>query len=329
LESEGVSLDRMLGGSDNFKSAMLVGTRELGAQYESDTLYVGLTWLAPGLRYPPHAHDAAELYQVLAGEASWGPMASHMAVKVPGEFIYHSPCLPHSIHVPLTEPLVTVYAWTGQLKGKFWFIDPRNGDRFSKTIKNVVDPKDYYEEMAGTYEEVVRAWGYNMPEVVAEKLLEHISFPGGERVLDLGCGDGMVGSALAARGVTSLRGLDLSPHMLDRARARGVYQHLEEADLLQTLPIQDCSFTTLTCVGTSTYLDPRVLRDWVRVVAPGGLLVFTHKSLVVGRWEEEQARMEGEGLWTLVNKSRPLYYLPSGPLDPSQERVFVFLYRKV
>ena len=63
------------------------------------------------LRYPPHAHDAAEIYQViqqrsqrkskgskfwhliltycrtelsqvLIGDASWGPNASHMAVKV-------------------------------------------------------------------------------------------------------------------------------------------------------------------------------------------------------------------------------------------------------
>ena len=28
-----------------------VGTPDLGAQYHSDTLYVGLTWLAPGLRF--------------------------------------------------------------------------------------------------------------------------------------------------------------------------------------------------------------------------------------------------------------------------------------
>ena len=33
----------------------------------------------------------------------------------PGDFIYHAPCLPHSIHVPLTEPLLTIYAWTGQV----------------------------------------------------------------------------------------------------------------------------------------------------------------------------------------------------------------------
>ena len=28
-----------------------VGTPDLGAQYHSDSLYVGLTWLAPGLRF--------------------------------------------------------------------------------------------------------------------------------------------------------------------------------------------------------------------------------------------------------------------------------------
>ena len=35
--------------------------------------------------------------------------------QTPGEFIYHAPCLPHSIHVALTEPLLTIYAWTGQV----------------------------------------------------------------------------------------------------------------------------------------------------------------------------------------------------------------------
>ena len=36
-------------------------------------------------------------------------------MQTPGESIHHPPCLPHSIHVPLTEPLLTIYAWTGQV----------------------------------------------------------------------------------------------------------------------------------------------------------------------------------------------------------------------
>ena len=29
------------------------------------------------------------------------------------------------------------------------------------------------------------------------------------------------------------------------------------------------------------------------------------------------------------DRSPPLYYLPSGPLNPSEERVFVFCYKKL
>jgi len=329
LEVQGMSLEQLLGGADRFKSAMLVGTPDLGAQYHSDTLYVGLTWLAPGLRYPPHAHDANELYQVLSGEASWGPTASHMAVKTPGEFIHHPPCLPHSIHVPLTEPLLTIYAWTGQLNGRFWFGDTLCGEKFSKELKNVEDPRQFYNEMAENYEEVVRGWGYNMPEMVAEKIAELVQSPKDTRVLDLGCGDGMVGRALRDRGFVTIHGMDLSPGMLAKAEARGIYSSLKEVDLLATLPLEDNAFPALTCVGTSTYLKPSVLKEWLRVTTVGAIIAFTHKTLVLDTWEKEQKELENQGLWKLVYRSPPLYYLPSGPLNPSEERVFVFCYEKL
>merc|ERR1711962_1114778 len=99
LESEDNCLETLLGGKDKFKSAMLVGTPELGAQYESDEVYVGLTWLAPGTLYPPHAHDAAEVYQILVGSASWGPTPTYTHVQDPGSFIFHGPGLPHTIQL--------------------------------------------------------------------------------------------------------------------------------------------------------------------------------------------------------------------------------------
>ena len=49
-------------------------------------------------------------------------------------------------------------------------------------------------------------------------------------ILDLGCGTGLAGLAfqpLAAR----LDGVDLSPAMIEKARARGIYDHLDVADL--------------------------------------------------------------------------------------------------
>jgi SAM-dependent methyltransferase len=50
-------------------------------------------------------------------------------------------------------------------------------------------------------------------------------------VADLGCGTGRTGAWLKARGVGEIDGVDLSPRMLEAARARGVYRSLAEADI--------------------------------------------------------------------------------------------------
>ena len=155
----------MLGGDDKFKSAMIVGSDLYGAQYLSDKLLVGLTWLAPGTQYPPHAHHAQEVYHVLIGSAAWGPTKDILEEKKPGTYIFHPSAMPHAIHVPKEDPLLAIYAWTGQIGGKFWFGDLECGKRFAGDVNNVDDPMEYYNDMADSYEEVVRGWGYNMPEV--------------------------------------------------------------------------------------------------------------------------------------------------------------------
>ena len=51
--------------------------------------------------------------------------------------------------------------------------------------------------------------------------------------IDLGCGSGVLGLALRDAGLTQpLDGIDLSPVMLDLARATGCYRQLERANLL-------------------------------------------------------------------------------------------------
>ena len=161
------SLSDVLGGEDKFKSAMIVGSAQYGAQFLSDKLLVGLTWLAPGTQYPPHAHHAQEVYHILIGSAAWGPTKDTLEQKKPGSFIFHPSAMPHTIHVPESEPLLAIYAWTGQISGKFWFGDSECGERFANVgdINSIGDPGEYYDDMAGSYEEVVRGWGYNMPEV--------------------------------------------------------------------------------------------------------------------------------------------------------------------
>ncbi|HZH46619.1 MAG TPA: methyltransferase domain-containing protein [Roseococcus sp.] len=90
---------------------------------------------------------------------------------------------------------------------------------------------------------------YRTPALLAA-LLEGTP-PG--RLLDLGCGTGLSGTALrpfAAR----LEGLDLSPRMLEQARLRGGYDALHEADLLDFLPRRAGAWDIIAAADVLNYL---------------------------------------------------------------------------
>ena len=315
---------------DSLKYGMLVGCKDHGAKYLSDKVCLGIAHLLAGTKYPLHAQDAAEVVQVVQGSAAWGPATTYMTQRKSGDILYHAPAVPHAIHVTEEEDLLTVFAWTGNIGGKFWYLDVESGKLFDDIIKNTKtdDSRGLYNNMAENYEEIVRGWGYNMPEVVAEKIMELIETPANMKVVDVGCGDGLVGEALHIRGFSDITGMDISPEMLKVAATKNIYGELHEVDLMTTLPAESGVFDILSCVGVTTYLSPMVFNEWLRVVKQGGLLVFTTKTGVMKTWEEEQDKREDLVQWEKVYKSPPLYYLPT-LTDPSEERVYVFVYKKM
>ena len=116
----------------------------------------------------------------------------------------------------------------------------------------------YYDKLAQDYDEAVRAWGYCLPETVVELLFKHakndLKVPD-VTLLDLGCGNGLVGEALCKRRpFNHIAGLDISQKSLDVAQKRGCYLKLQQADLLKKLPVQKESFDFLLCIGTTSYL---------------------------------------------------------------------------
>jgi predicted TPR repeat methyltransferase len=98
-----------------------------------------------------------------------------------------------------------------------------------------------------------------------------------KRAIDLGCGTGLAAAAFA-NGVDHFIGVDLSPRMIERARATGLYDELEVADMLQGLRARgDASADLILAADAMVYvadLAP-VLGEAARVLAPGGLLAFT------------------------------------------------------
>ncbi|HEY8207598.1 MAG TPA: class I SAM-dependent methyltransferase, partial [Myxococcaceae bacterium] len=58
-----------------------------------------------------------------------------------------------------------------------------------------------------------------------------VAWSGVRRAADLGCGTGRTGSWLKEHGVQRIDGIDLTPEMLEKARARGVFASLSVADV--------------------------------------------------------------------------------------------------
>lgn len=100
--------------------------------------------------------------------------------------------------------------------------------------------------------------------------------PSEASILDAGCGTGALIEMLARRGAGSLTGLDLSPEMLERGRAR----HLRQAEWIEgdigEAGLRGRSFEAVTAVFTMHHLsDPADLFHLAAsVLSPGGRLLL-------------------------------------------------------
>jgi predicted TPR repeat methyltransferase len=98
-----------------------------------------------------------------------------------------------------------------------------------------------------------------------------------KRAIDLGCGTGLAATAFA-REVDHLAGIDLSPRMIERARATGLYAELEVAEMVEGLRGKpDGSADLILAADAFVYLADLapVLGEASRALAAGGLLAFT------------------------------------------------------
>lgn len=137
------------------------------------------------------------------------------------------------------------------------------------------DNRRLYADWAETYDTgFAAAMAYRLPALVAA------AFDGAGPVLDVGAGTGLLGQALAAKGVGPLDGIDISAQMLAVARGKGVYRDLMLADVCQPLALPFAAYTGVVSSGTFTHghVGPEAIAPLLGVAAPGARFVFSVNS---------------------------------------------------
>jgi SAM-dependent methyltransferase len=101
-------------------------------------------------------------------------------------------------------------------------------------------------------------------------ILSQLAPAPGERILDLGCGDGLLTAQIAASGAAVI-GIDASPEMVAAARARGIDARIGDA---RALPFEREFDAVFSNAALHWIRDPdAVLAGVARALAPGGRFV--------------------------------------------------------
>ncbi|MBI1889319.1 MAG: tetratricopeptide repeat protein [Burkholderiales bacterium] len=165
--------------------------------------------------------------------------------------------------------------------------DPHNAElRFQVDSLKRVDverpPVEFVRNLFNDFAEefdrrLVDALGYSAPQQLANAIRSVQPEKSDWRILDLGCGTGLLGVELKPV-AASITGIDLAPNMLAKTAERNIYDTLHEAEIVAFMENANPNAYDLVC-STDVFnyfgnLKP-IFAAAGRLLPPGGLFAFS------------------------------------------------------
>lgn len=160
-----------------------------------------------------------------------------------------------------------------------------------------------YADWATDYDkDTIANMGYVGPQTSC-KLLDNYLDSKTARILDAGCGTGLVGEVLSDIGYNKVDAFDYCDAMLDVAEKKGVYSKLFQDDLNKLKEVPKNAYDASVCVGTFTYahVGPQGFDELVRITKPDGYVCFTVRDGAYQEYNyrEHMLKLEDDNKWQL------------------------------
>ena len=143
--------------------------------------------------------------------------------------------------------------------------------------KSSVRLKEHYKNWASKYDNDLIDWGYAYPTQVKKILESNIKIKRNSKILDAGCGTGLVAETLNDMKFNNIIGLDYSVDMLKIAKSKKIYKKLIQESLSKKTTLRSNQFDVVLCTGvlTSGHVGAKAINELIRVTKDRGYLILS------------------------------------------------------
>jgi len=170
-------------------------------------------------------------------------------------------------------------------------------------LKTTNDVMKYYDEwgIKNKYDQDMVDWNYTGPKETVN-VFKKYALNKNIKILDAGCGTGLVGVELKKYNYLNIDGADLSKKLLDLV-PKGYYKKLVQTDLNKPINADDNTYGGILCVGTFTYghVKPQALDEFIRIAANKSLICFTINEGIYEEYgfDKKIKELSDKGCWSM------------------------------